>query len=107
MTESPYRTALPALQGRSQRTLEAILGAVEELLETHRWDDLSMAEIAERAGCAVGTVYARLPNKQAVLPCLLERYAVDFDGRVTEFLASRDWTEVPLEQRVPRRFGCS
>jgi AcrR family transcriptional regulator len=60
-------------QGRSQRTLEKILEAAEKLLQERDFDELTMAELAEHAGCAVGTLYGRIPNKDSLLACLYER----------------------------------
>jgi AcrR family transcriptional regulator len=68
------RSARSAQQGRSRETLERILAAAEELLETREFDELTMADLAEHAGCAVGTVYGRIPNKESLLLCLHERY---------------------------------
>lgn len=66
--------ARSAQQERSRETLTRILEAAEELLETREFDQLTMAELARHAGCAVGTVYGRLPNKESILLCLHERY---------------------------------
>ncbi|MEM7754101.1 MAG: TetR/AcrR family transcriptional regulator [Planctomycetota bacterium] len=64
----------PALQARSAQTLERILSAAEELLVEREFDQLSVAEIASKAGCAVGTVYGRVADKEDLLFCLHERY---------------------------------
>ena len=71
------KTRLPireVKQKRSQRTLERILSAAEALLDTREFDDLSMADLAREAGCAVGTLYGRIPSKESLLVCLHERY---------------------------------
>ncbi len=73
-----------AKQERSRRTLERILSVAEELLEERDFDELTMADLAERAGCAVGTVYGRIPNKDSLLMCLYER-----QNRAAEELAGR------------------
>ena len=98
--EGPYRTAHPARQARSQRTLETILGAVEGLLGERTFEEVSVADIAERSGCAVGTVYKRLPNKQALLDCLLERHAAHSRALIAEFLASPERAGEDLQARV-------
>lgn len=68
------RAARSTRQDRSRETLARILVAAEQLLETREFDELTMAELARRAGCGVGTVYGRLPNKESLLVCLHERY---------------------------------
>jgi AcrR family transcriptional regulator len=73
----PGKTWHPARavrQERSRLTLQRILVAAERLLETREFDALSMADLAREAGCAVGTLYGRLPNKDSLLVCLHERY---------------------------------
>ena len=70
---SPH-AALSTQQERSSATLERILAAAEELLETREFSELTMADLARSAGCAVGTVYGRIPNKQSLLLCLHERH---------------------------------
>jgi AcrR family transcriptional regulator len=73
-TARPLHAAHSAKQERSRETLARILAAAEELLETREFDELTMADLAEHAGCGVGTVYGRLPNKESLLVCLHERY---------------------------------
>ncbi len=60
-------------QDRSRRTLERILLATEDLLKDRDFDAITMADLAKRAGCAVGTLYGRVPNKESLLACLFER----------------------------------
>jgi len=73
-TASPPQAARSATQARSRETLERILAAAEELLETREFDELTMADLARHARCGVGTVYGRLPNKESLLVCLHQRY---------------------------------
>ena len=54
-------------QKRSRETLSRILGAAETCIREEGFDSLRMAEIARRAGCSVGTLYSRLPDKMALL----------------------------------------
>ena len=60
-------------QERSRRTLERILVAAEELLQERDFHELTMVDLAKRAGCGVGTLYARVPNKESLVACLYER----------------------------------
>ena len=95
-----YRTALPAHQDRSKRTLEGILAADEALVGERHFEDVSMAEIAERSGVAVGTLYKRLPNKRAILACLLERQAQRSGERIDAFLRAQDGGDLPARTRA-------
>lgn len=60
-------TTHPARQARSQLTAERVLGATRALLARRGLDELSVAEIAARAGVSIGGFYARFSSKDAVL----------------------------------------
>ncbi|HVS16395.1 MAG TPA: TetR/AcrR family transcriptional regulator [Thermoanaerobaculia bacterium] len=64
-------------QARSRRSLDRILDATRELLEDRSFDQISIAEIVARAGSSVGVFYSRFADKQALLDCLDELYALD------------------------------
>jgi AcrR family transcriptional regulator len=57
----------PAQQERSRRTELAIASAFSELLQEKLFADISVADIADRAGISVGGFYARFPSKDALL----------------------------------------
>ncbi|MCR9137161.1 MAG: TetR/AcrR family transcriptional regulator [Alphaproteobacteria bacterium] len=60
-------------QSRSEKTQAALLDATEALIVEKGTDETSMAEIAKRAGCSVGTVYHHFKNKQALFFALFHR----------------------------------
>lgn len=64
-------------QGRSQRTLQALLDAAEALLEERSFEEASVQAICDRAGCSVGAFYGRFPSKQDLLRALYARYRDD------------------------------
>lgn len=68
-------TVRPPRQARSQATLERILEATRELLETRTFDEISISEIVRRARSSVGAFYTRFPDKAALLDHLDELYA--------------------------------
>lgn len=71
---APRPTEIPPRQARSRRTRDAIVTALEELLREGTFQAASVAEIAERAGVAVGSVYRRFENKDAMIPALFDLY---------------------------------
>ena len=73
-------------QARSVETVERLLDAAEALLEEKSFDDTSVAEIAARARMTIGALYARFPDKDAVLRLLEERMTADFVAVVDEDL---------------------
>ena len=61
-----------------------ILDATEELLTEQLFESLTISAIARRAGVAVGTIYTRFENKEALLPALFERHHESADQRNDE-----------------------
>jgi len=64
----------PARQTRSRQTLERLLDSAEALIADKGFDDVTVADIAARAGVSVGAVYARFRGKRGVLHCLQDRF---------------------------------
>ena len=72
----------PPQQVRSRRTLDLILDATEQVLETKTFGEATLAEIMDRAGVTVGAFYRRFPDKDALLH-LLDEHAIrpsDYEG---------------------------
>jgi len=72
----------PAQQRRSRDTHDNIVGAFRTLLATEAFDDVSVAQIAKRAGSSVG--YARFASKDALLLPVID----DILGETTAALDS-------------------
>ncbi len=66
-------SVLTPRQARSQRTQERLLVALEDLLQVRFFEHITIQDIAEEAGVAVGTIYRRFRNKEAFLPVLYRR----------------------------------
>lgn len=77
-------------QERSRRTAERITSAALSLLERKSFGELSVAEIARKAGVSVGGFYARFPSKQALL-----QY---FDATIVEGILERAGRELDSER---------
>jgi len=60
----------PTHQARSRAQTERIIRAGLDLVREHNFAELRMEQIAERAGCSVGTLYKRFANKDALLEVL-------------------------------------
>ncbi len=67
MTEESGTPWAPAKQKRSRRTKERIVAAALELLREKEFEEMTVADIAHRAGVSVGGFYARFPGKEALL----------------------------------------
>src|SRR5580698_2320071 len=73
-------TSVPAQQGRprSERSHRAILDAASKLLEERGFADLTIDEVAQRAGVSKPTIYRRWPTKGTLV---FEAFSGDFLAR--------------------------
>ena len=90
----------PALQKHSEATLAAIVQATLELLATKDIEEIAVAEIAHKAGVAVGTIYRRFENKEALVAHLLQLVQGKQVAELEPLLARERWQGQELEQRV-------
>lgn len=81
-------------------TVDAILGAVERILEQDGPDRLTTNRVAELAGVSIGSLYQYFPNKEALIGALQDRYAEDTLSRVRAAFASAE--NLPIETLVLR-----
>ncbi len=77
-------SVLTPRQARSQQTQERLLEALESLLDDRVFEKITIQDIAEEAGVAVGTIYRRFRNKEALLPVLYRR----LDGKMDAWAAT-------------------
>jgi AcrR family transcriptional regulator len=94
--------ALPAVQARSQRTRDRLLDAAEALLREGGPEKATVPAIARRARVAIGSVYRRFPDKDAVLRSIYERFFTRGIAANRHALAEARWRGVPLEPLVRR-----
>ena len=87
-------------QGRSRRTLEALLDAAERLLAERSFDEVTVQALTKRAGCSVGAFYGRFGTKQDLLRALYSRYASRSRATLAAFGQPEAWVGVPLSEVV-------
>jgi AcrR family transcriptional regulator len=66
--------AKPAAQHRSQEKLQSILNAMEALLKTKPFEEITITDISAKAGVSPATIYQRFRNRDAAGAVLLELY---------------------------------
>ncbi len=94
---APNRRRRP-LQARSTATVEAILEATAQVLETRGYEGTTTNRIAGRAGVSVGSLYQYFPSKDALIAALVERHFAQLTERV---LATLDRVKgQPVDQGV-------
>ncbi len=97
-THPHFRWIRPTQQARSQETLERLLDSTEALIADKGFDDVTVAEIAARAGLSVGAVYSRFRDKKGVLNCLRDRF-VDEAHLTTDAAFDPDrWQGASIEE---------
>lgn len=92
----------PIKQGRSRKTLERLLLATRELLQEKEFEDITVAEIVQRAQSSCGSFYARFPSKEALLPALYDAYSQGLRTEETAWSDPSTWGERSLVARVAK-----
>lgn len=64
-------------QSRSLQTVDAVLMAVQRVLQRHGANALTTNRIAEAAGVSIGSLYQYFPDKRAIFAALYERHVDD------------------------------
>ena len=58
---------------KNEKKYDLILDALQQLLEEKKIQNISVSEIAQRAGIGKGSIYYYFPSKEAILDALIER----------------------------------
>ena len=87
-------------QTRSRKTMNRILDVSQSLLEEKGFDELTIAEIVQRANCSVGAFYGRFRDKEALLHALDERFFQEFITESEVILDARRWEGKPIAEII-------
>ena len=90
----------PPRQRRSAKTLADILVATMHLLEEKDLQEISVADIAQRADVSVGTIYTRFADKDALFAYLIVELLKKQVETFRTLFEESAWTGVSLERRV-------
>lgn len=91
-------------QARSERSLNRILEALESLLETRPFHEISIPDIAASAGCGVAAIYARFRDKPSILAGLHESLRERMLQNIRERLAPDRIQGLTLDQFLEQYF---
>lgn len=75
-------------QQRSQKTVEAILGAVVRILKRDSAQAVTTNHIAGVAGVSIGSVYQYFPDKRAIFTVLHQRHIEEIDRLIESTLVA-------------------
>ena len=85
-TQMTEKTRRNPKQARAQATVDAILAATFQLLETEGEGKLTTNRIAERAGVSIGTLYQYFKDRDAILTAMGERQAEALRHKITDIV---------------------
>lgn len=91
---------LPPRQARSRAVLERLLAAAEAAIAERGTADLTVHQVAERAGVAAGTLYTRFRNKDALLRALAMASFERARRTADALLEDPRWRTLPPVERV-------
>ena len=61
-------------QKRSRKTYDALIATAFKLLEQREFDEISIADLAQKAGYSVGAFYARFKSKDELFDAMIEQH---------------------------------
>lgn len=76
--------------------LDAIVDAATDLFTTNGYETTTIAEVAKKAGVAVGTVYLYFKNKQEILYAVRDCWNFDF----VQYMLQQDFSGIPHHKRI-------
>src|SRR5277367_6086461 len=74
VVDPAFKPRKQPVQARSEATVSALFEASIQVLLDVGYRRLTTTRVAERAGVSVGTLYQYFPNRQALIPSVIERY---------------------------------
>lgn len=77
-------------QDRSAHTVEAILEATTQILDTPHEASITTNHIAQRAGVSVGSLYRYFNNKQDILSVIVQREGKRLENQISVLIA--EWS---------------
>lgn len=98
-SRAPRGVRVP-VQARSRRTRQRVLEAAAETFENLGYQETTTAEIARRAGIAVGSVYDYFRDKRAILLELLHDTVEQVADLVVQGLAPETWRHADPRESV-------
>lgn len=87
-------------QQRSRESLERILSAAEDLVNSKGYDALTIAEVVRLSKTSVGTVYQRFPDKCSLVHALYTRVMSRQVENYRERTSKVDWSALSLDEAV-------
>lgn len=87
---TPRRAARTERPAKGDLRERALLATAEKLLETGRFEQASVADLAEEAGISRATFYFYFASKQALLATVIDAAVSQFNAQIATVLDPRD-----------------
>lgn len=95
MSTNPWKSELhwrlDGQQDRSSKTQNKILDAAESLFFLDGYDATSVADVAKKSSCSVGSVYHHFKDKKAIAFALFDRMTSEYRVTADEACAAERW----------------
>ena len=97
---TPEPLIRPPLQRRSQESLERVLRAGFEVLKELGFEGFTLQEVSRRAGVSIGSIYARVPSREALIMAIYERAMAWTELEEHEFARNAERADLAPRERV-------
>lgn len=87
-------------QARSEKRLQDIVQALESLLDGRTFEEITIPDIAARAGCVPASIYARFKNKNSILVALHESIRDRQIARIDEMMRPERHEALSLDESL-------
>jgi AcrR family transcriptional regulator len=84
----PASQAGPSKRADARRNYERLLAAAATAFAEHGADDVSLEEIARRAGVGIGTLYRHFPTRQALLEAVFKDQVDGLDALAAKLIVA-------------------
>ena len=78
------------VQQRSMQTVDTLLDAAAQILQTEGEGAFNTNRVAERAGFSIGTLYQYFPNKNSIFEALAERERITIESAIKKAFIRQD-----------------
>src|SRR5215831_10718802 len=86
---------MPASQARSRDARDRLLKAGERVFARMGYDAAHVSDIAEAAGCSIGSFYRRFRDKEAFFAALHHRFTGRYRDNTRKFFELPQWRTKP------------
>jgi AcrR family transcriptional regulator len=90
----------PPRQARSRASFERVLRAGRDVIEEQGYRGFTLAEVSRRAGVSIGSIYARVPSKDALFQAIHARVVDEIDARHGAFGDVERWERLTTEDLI-------